>query len=427
MLRRLLLLTAAVLFLVGMGYRVRYRSIPVLESSSDAHPIGAFHVHSVSSHDGHASLEEIAADADALGLDFVVVTDHNRQLAGPIQIGHVTVLSYAELSTPFGHVIALGSHELPDVEERERIGVVRRIRDLKGLPIATHPGDPKRPWDGPVAHLGGVEIANLASSARRRGGPIFVGLLSTLLAYPINRDLALAQIYDRDARSLQRWDGESRPDFIGLCGTDAHGRPLPLKDNLRTWVVALESPLPSAPEDRPRAVLMNLVGGRFHCAAGLFGMDPEFDFVAVSGGRRIAVGGGTTYASQIDALEIVSPRTSTDQPTLVLFRNGEEVMRTQESFLRYAAPPIGTYRVEVRLAIPGVLFGYRVIPVIYSNRIRIRETPPPGLELSPFGPAVPATTPSAPMIPGLDAALEDVPGSLSPPSEPPSPRELPTP
>jgi hypothetical protein len=410
MIKRILTITAVVLGIVGAGYRARHRELPVLEHSSDPHPLGAFHVHSVASHDGQESLESIATAAGDLGFDFVVVTDHNRQLAGPIQLGPVTILSYAELSTPFGHVVALGGSDLPDTAEREHISVIRRIRELKGLPIATHPADPKRPWDGPVAHLGGVEIANLASSARRRGGPIFVGLLPTLLTYPVNRDLALMQIYDRDVRSLQRWDGESSPEFVGLCGTDTHGRPLLLKDSLRAWVLALETPLPSAPDDRPRAILETLKRGRFHCAAGLLGLDPEFEFAAVRGSRRVALGGGTVFPSQIDALVVTSPKSSSDRPTLVLFRNGQEVMRTQESELRYASPPVGTYRVEVRVALPGVLLGYRVIPVIYSNRLRVREEPPPSFELSPYerGGRVPApladTTLPAPMIRGPDVA-----------------------
>ena len=101
------------------------------------------------------------------------------------------------------------------------------------------------------------------------------------------------------------------------------------------------------------------------------------------GTRRIAAGGDTVFTSQIDALVAESPKSSGDPPTVVLFRNGEEVMRTQASELHYGAPPIGTYRVEIRLPIPGVLVGSRMLPVIYSSRIRILEDPPPSPLTSP--------------------------------------------
>ncbi|MBI5508824.1 MAG: hypothetical protein HY903_08735 [Deltaproteobacteria bacterium] len=395
MVRRLSTLALLILIVLGAAARVRQRTLPVLERSPEAHPLGAFHVHSSLSHDGFLSLEEIARTAERLGLEFVVVTDHNRQLAGPVQLGRVTVLSYAELSTPFGHLVALGSDQLFDDEERARLSVVQRIADGHGVAVVTHPADPKRPWDGPAAGLGGFEIANLASSARRRGGPIFLGLLPTLFAYPLNPDLALAQIYDRDHRALERWDGESRPDVIGLCGGDAHGRPLPLADNLRGFTLVLEAALPADTESRPQAILDLLHRSRFHCVAALFGMDPEFELAATSGPEVVGRPGDSVTTSQIDALQVTSPKSSTVQPTLVLLRNGEEVVRSQQSSLRYAAPTPGTYRVEVRLPIPGILFGERPVPVIYSNRIRVELAPDPPPPPAPE-PAIEASPEPAP-------------------------------
>ena len=94
-----------------------------------------------------------------------------------------------------------------------------------------------------------------------------------------------------------------------------------------------------------------------------------------------------------------------DTATVVLFRNGEEVTRSQGGRLRYADPTPGTYRVEVRLPVPGVLWGYRVLPVIYSNRIRVVED----LDTTPLG--APARGFPLDEYPGLPAEMpEHTPG-----------------
>ncbi len=371
----LVVIVSGLLVLAGMGYRAHNRVLPKLTQNGEARPLGVFHVHSDMSHDGHVKVEELAAIASQQKLDFLVLTDHNRQLAGPVTVGDVTLLSFAEISTGFGHVVGLAARDLPPETVRNNLEVVRDIRALGGNPIATHPADTKRPWDGPMVGLAGFEIANVASAARRRGGPIFLGLVPTLLAYGVHRDLALAQLYDRDARALTRWDRESSAAFVGYCGADAHGRPLPMADNLRAFALSLHAALPSDTDERPAAILSALLRGRFHCVTPLFGRNPRFEFEAYLGSHWAGAAGDSLTLDEVDALKIKGPTTeSGERPQLVLFRNGQEVVRTHESELNYKAPPPGTYRVEVRLEIPGILFGNRSVPVIYSNRIRI--TPP---------------------------------------------------
>ena len=83
------------------------------------------------------------------------------------------------------------------------------------------------------------------------------------------------------------------------------------------------------------------------------------------------------------------------------------------------------------MPLPGVLIGYRVVPVIYSNRIRVREEPLPGTELAPYQPGarVPAplidTTLPAPLLPGLDAAEPDAADDATPDDADPEPPETP--
>jgi hypothetical protein len=375
MLRRLLIAVLATSALAFAVLRMHDQQLPRLEAALADRAVGAFHVHSVSSHDCDVTLEEITARAASLGLDFVVVTDHNNQLAGPVRINDVLVVSSAETSTPFGHVINLGGSQVLAKKDRGGLDIHDKLRAVGGVPIITHPADNKRPWTGPLGGAGGLEIASFASSARRQGGPVFVGLLPSLIAYRLNPPLALAQVYDRDERALKRWDEESNPRMVGLCGTDTHGRYIDVGLNMSAWLVGLTEPLPADPDAQPTAIIEHLTSGHFYCVAGLFGRDVLFELVARRSGEVIASTGDVARADAVDELTVTAPRSTTETPTIVLLRNGEEVARTQGTHLRYAQPSAGTYRTEVRLPVPGILFGYRIVPVIYSNRIRVAPSP----------------------------------------------------
>ncbi|MEE8409281.1 MAG: hypothetical protein V3T05_06735, partial [Myxococcota bacterium] len=224
MLRRFLIVVLISSLVVLALTRIVDRELPLLESSNERGVIGAFHIHSESSHDSSLTLDELTRTAAAIGLDFIIVTDHNNQIGGPVQRNGVLVVSSAEVSTPFGHLIQLGADRVPEREHRSGLDIHSRLRANGAVPILAHPTDPKRPWTGPLEGIGGLEVVNLSTAARQIGGPIFVGLLPNLITYRLNPTLAVAQLYSRDPRALERWDAESDPRIVGLCGVDAHRR-----------------------------------------------------------------------------------------------------------------------------------------------------------------------------------------------------------
>lgn len=374
MLRRLLIVLVIVGPAAGIGWHVSHRELPRFHSGSDNVSRGVFHVHSEASHDSELTLEEIAETARTRGLDFVILTDHNAQLAAPITLSGVTLLSYAELSTPFGHLIQLGAPMLLQKGEREKIDLHHKVRAAGGVPILAHPGDRKRPWDGPMDGVGGLEIANLAASTRRRAGALFVGVVPALLVWKVYPHLAMAQLYDRDRAALAQWDGESNPAVIGLCGNDAHGR-IDLSTNLAGWEITMPDRLPESQDERSAAIMTAIEAGRFFCSAAIFGR-PRFEFFGNGRGNSHARAGDTMSSADVEELVAFGPELSGGRiATLVLLRNGEEIMRTHADRLRYLHPQPGTYRVEVRVDIPNVLLGARPTPVLYSNKIRV--APPP--------------------------------------------------
>ncbi|MEZ4273207.1 MAG: hypothetical protein R3C68_17760 [Myxococcota bacterium] len=382
--RPVLLLVLLSLCVGGYVYqRMMLRALPSYGALVDGRSQGVFHIHSEASHDSSLSLDEITLAAVQVGLSFVVVTDHNKQLAEPVTRNGVLVISAAELSTPFGHVISLGSRQLVSQTDRQLSSIHAAVREVGGVPVLAHPSDVKNPWHGPTTLIGGVEIANIAASVRRHRSFLYFGLLPAVMAWGQNPQLALAQLYDRDVQALRLWDAAEDPGLFGICGVDAHGH-IETSNNLRMWKLVLARPNMESPL-RADTVLRDLRQGRFYCQAGLLKGESQFTFFAETVGPGGTVGMGDFAPEKISALVVKHRGIQPGGSTLVLLRNGQEVLRTRETTLHYPRPVPGVYRVEVLASLAEVFKGVRTVPVIYSNRIAgLDETSPFAEERVPW-------------------------------------------
>lgn len=354
------------------GYRRTTNvALPRLAAGDSSLPVGVFHIASAGIDDTAHPLRAWAEEAKNQQLDFLIVTDLNDQLAGPIEHEGVTVLSAAELETPFGRVVQLGGDGVVDSESRERIDIHSTIRALSGVPLISHPSDPKRPWTGPIENAGGLEIAHFSTSMRRQAGRLYIGAAPALLAARFRPPLAFAQLYDRDERALRRWDEESDQGFVGICGADRQGLLEPYH-NLRSWQLVMDDPLDDDSDASDGIQLVRRIAeGRFFCSAALFGHRPYFRFGALRGERWVARQGDRVSSNEVSEIVVFGPSATPTDPTLVLLRNGEEVARIGGEELHYRDPAPGTYRAEVRVDVPYVFFGQRAVTVIFSNRIRL--------------------------------------------------------
>lgn len=101
------------------------------------------HVHSVDSYDAHAPAELILAQARDVGLDGVVVTDHDaideslRAAELAPEFGLIGIPG-VELSTADGHLLAIGVERLPDVG-RPLAESVAQVREMGGVAVVPHP------------------------------------------------------------------------------------------------------------------------------------------------------------------------------------------------------------------------------------------------------------------------------------------------
>ena len=97
------------------------------------------HIHSIYS-DGLSTIEEIAREARAKGLDAVFITDHDKLYSGPKELFGVKLLRGEEVSSKSGHILALFIEERipPGLSAEE---TVERIHEAGGIAIAAHPFD----------------------------------------------------------------------------------------------------------------------------------------------------------------------------------------------------------------------------------------------------------------------------------------------
>lgn len=154
------------------------------------------HTHSSASHDGRDPVDLLLAQAAAIGLDAIAITDHDTIEASSEAIGladqfDVLVIPGLEVTTAVGHVLGLGVTEEipPGLSYGETLD---RIRDLGGIAIVPHPFQPSRSGIAPnvtrdeLAAADAIEVYNsrlltgranrkAEAFARSRGLPMTAG------------------------------------------------------------------------------------------------------------------------------------------------------------------------------------------------------------------------------------------------------------
>ncbi len=340
------LLTAALLtlpFAFGCTPLVRRHPgpPPPLDPPAEGSPLrdyrGAWHVHTELSHDSGGTLEELCQAANAVGIHFVVVSDHNaRRTSESDPETGVTLLHGVEYSTDRGHVVALGDRELhPAHRDSEKL--VAAIGSQGGLSIVAHPfwrSDSWR-WSDREELITHLEVANLAVDiAEDIGAALF-----RLPFYLIDSTRALSGLLDRPTAELQLWDRllAERPVFaLGAC--DAHSR----------WYIGYETALPLLTthvlaESKAAADLISAIrNGRCYVAWDVFGTTDGFRYCVENGSGRTEMGGETTW-DEATRLRVHVPADA----RIEVRRNGVPFALATARRWSLPLPGPGTYRLEV--------------------------------------------------------------------------------
>lgn len=259
---------------LAYGLRVRgERAARVAPPSGEIR--GAYHVHTTRS-DGWGTLDDVVRAAREAGIQFVVVSDHNVLVPGEQGYRNgVLVVEATEVSTSFGHVVALGIPRALSDEERER-DPLGAICALGGVAVVAHPFHPRRPftgWDrGPWRGLEVVSNDTAWHSVLRERAVGKAALAA--LELPWDSARSLLTLSDSPDDELSRFDEELRaasakpgapsPAKVLLCSADAHGYPS-YRAAFEAFTMHLPVALTGDAARDARAVVDALAGGKGDC------------------------------------------------------------------------------------------------------------------------------------------------------------------
>jgi predicted metal-dependent phosphoesterase TrpH len=216
------------------------------------------HLHTVASYDSEMLPEELLRRAETVGLDGVVVTDHDtvegaHVVADLATDSPVTVITGCEVSTAEGHLLAIGVEEAP-VADEPLAATAERIRKRGGVAVVPHPFQHSRHGASASAIDGvdGIEVYNALTLvnlrneqatryARETGYPAFggsdahrpggIGLAATEVELPTGSRCTADAVLDalRDGRTAAVGRRTSTWQYVTkLVATARYNTPSPL-------------------------------------------------------------------------------------------------------------------------------------------------------------------------------------------------------
>ncbi|GAX62760.1 PHP family metal-dependent phosphoesterase [Candidatus Scalindua japonica] len=344
---------------------------------------GACHIHTEYSDDTSIQIPDVITSAQAAGLDFVILSDHNTFL--PKSDGwegwhdNLLVVIGMEVSPIHdGHFLTLDSKPLADskyIDIKNYINMpsVECIEEVLVSGGSVYPVHPlgKKKWSFVVnveawrnwEHTGfaGIEIWTYMHDW------IDDLKLSNLWHFYKNPNL---QIKGPDPELLSIWDklGQERK-VVGISGLDAHYREIPiikkplftyeeLFKTIRTHIL-VEHEL-SKSDDAVRLVCDAHKEGRCYVSFDLLVDATGFSFTAESGGNIYFMGDEVCDVQKELRFYIKSPHYA----NIKLLRNGKILKELEGDFLEFSSTEKGVYRVEAYI---------ENRPWVFTNPIYIRE------------------------------------------------------
>ena len=307
---------------------------------------GIIHIHTKYS-DGAGTFEHIARVANALKLDYLIVTDHNT--LAPLRdgkqgwYGMTLVLVGTEISTRAGHYLALNVHEEIRRDQPTQ-AIIDEVNRQGGLGFIAHPYFKKRHWtDWTVTGMTGIEGYNTAHDTFDENRMRLV--LWGVAAPP---DWFYLSIIDRPYDPLSRWDRliTERGPMVGIGSADAHEiRLAGLKIapyEIMFKLVRTHLLIPDATTLSPEAVYDALRRGHAYFSIDLVSDADGFQFLAQEGDRLIGIAGDRVPLAANLQITTVLPAPA----GLTLLRDGVEVAHTTAALWKVPITEPGAYRVE---------------------------------------------------------------------------------
>ncbi len=343
--------------------------------------IGAMHMHSVYS-DGSGQVDEIARFADEVGLDFIILTDHNtlRALDEGKEgwYGKTLLLVGCEINDKqnLNHYLALGISDNPSTRLPAR-KYVKMVKDAGGIGFIAHPHEkrssmkehPPYPWvEWNTEDFTGIEIWNHMSEWME-------GLTEqnkyNYFIHPLRSIVSPAE------ETLKVWDQLNlKRKVVGIGGVDAHAHKVNLLGffevevfpykilfkSIRMHILSegkIENSNTAESLENAKKIIYNALGeGRCFFSNYYRGDAKGFRFFARNS-KKIYQMGDTIPKPGRTVLHVNLPGGSA---LIRLFHNGEMIDSVENIEAAFQVKEKGHYRVEI----------YKDnYPWIYSNHIRI--------------------------------------------------------
>ncbi len=343
--------------------------------------VGAIHIHSNFS-DGSGTVEEIIKFAQEVGLDFIVLTDHNTLRAkndgfeGWHDNTFLLVGSEINDKQNLNHYLALGIEKtfstrisakeyVKKVNEKGGIGFIAHPFEERSS-MSEHPPYPWNEWDSD--EFTGIEIWNHMSEWME-------GLNEAnkynYFVHP------LKSIISPTEKTLKKWDELNLTrKVVGIGGIDAHAHKLDLLGffevevfpykvlfkSIRTHLLA-DSKLHKTKNDLDfledkNEILQILKSGRLFVSNYYRGDAKGFRYFAQDSKQIYQMGETVKFSNKI-RLRVILPNIS---GTIKLIANGKQIDEVENVDAEFRISKPGIYRVEIFL--DGKAW-------IYSNHIRI--------------------------------------------------------
>lgn len=363
------------------------------------HYSGNMHVHTRYS-DGEKWHAEVARDAIAAGLDFIIITDHNVYVTGvegyyTSDLGRVLLLTGEEVHNvrrqpQASHFLAYGAGKELAAYAADPQALIDQTLGAGGYGFLAHPHEADLPlidspdlgwhdWD--IEGFSGLEIWNYMSVfkntvAQRLAGlkwnnKIVAALVAMRMVFHPER-----YVSGPDPRTLALWDEflATGMRVAAIGNGDAHGTPMhlgPIHREVYSYEflfravnthVLLAQPLTGVVE-RDRQLLLDAVGsGHGWVGYDMPGRTDDFRFTVQ--GERSGIMGDELKFGLGATLQIRAPA----RCRIRVIRHGVIVAEAErESNLTYIPSEPGAYRVECHITYEGRERGW-----IYSNPIYLR-------------------------------------------------------
>jgi hypothetical protein len=325
---------------------------------------GVIHIHTIYS-DGGGNFEDVARAGNQLGLDYLVVTDHNtlKPLREGKQgwYGMTLVLVGTEISTRSGHYLALNIHEEIDRDQPTQ-QIIDEVNRQGGLGFIAHPYFMKRRWtDWTVRGFTGIEGYNVAHDSLDENKARIA-----LWSIAVPADPLFLSMLDRPYDPISKWEEMIRRHgkVVGIGSADAHEvRVLGLRIapyELMFKLIRTHVLLPAGTSLSKETFYPALAAGHAYFSVDLIADAKDFVFMADDGAAVLGIMGDEVALVPDLRLTAILPAPA----QLELFRNGRPIARTTGQRWHVPVTEPGAYRLEAsRFAKPW----------IFSNPIYVKK------------------------------------------------------